>query len=254
MTIPIDIPPDILDKTLPELLKLVTLQKLTGKALEWATHRIKELWDKKEYGFTPEPEVAAGLQKISKSEAYKRIKECIGNNRFLGLIKLGFRAEELNEQGNTASIATIKDKVYEKHGVEGIRILTMGTTGVLMGMIQYLSDMKIKNNYGQAYMADHFEKIIQNWMMITIFHQTGHGQKALENKVLAYMKANYQIFFVFSIGTASDQATKVIAQLRKDGAISKNGYIFNLYSRKELPGRVSHTWVFQNIKDFIPFV
>ena len=52
-------------------------------------------------------------------------------------------------------------------------------------MIQYLSDMKIKNNYGQEYMADHFEKIIQNWMMITIFHQATQGQKALENNILS---------------------------------------------------------------------
>jgi len=138
MTIPIDTPPDLFEKTLPELLKLVALQKLTGKALEWAKQRIKELWDKKEYGFTPEPEVASGLQIISKSESYRRMRECIGNHRYLGLIKLGFRADELNEQGNTAAIARIKAKVYEKHGVEGIRILTMGTTGILIGIIQYL--------------------------------------------------------------------------------------------------------------------
>jgi len=254
MTIPIDIPPEILDKTLPELLKLVALQKLTGKILDWATHRIKELWEKREYGFTPEPEVACGLQKISKSDAYKRMKECIGNYRFLGLIKLGFRADELNEQGNAAAIAKIKTNVFEKHGVEGIRILTMGTTGVLVGIIQYLSDVKLKNDYSQAIMADHFEKIIKNWMQITIFHQTEQGQKTLEKSILTHMKANYEIFFVFSMGTASAQATKVIAQLKKDEIIKKNGYMFNLYSRKEVAGRVMHTWVFQNIKEFKPFV
>ncbi|MCX9010147.1 MAG: hypothetical protein OIN66_03390 [Candidatus Methanoperedens sp.] len=254
MTIPIDIPPELLDKTLPELLKYAALQKLTGKALEWVTQRIKELWDKKEYGFPPEPEVASGLQRISKSEPYKRMRECIGNHRFLGLIKLGFRADELNQQGNTVAIARIKDKVYENHKVEGIRILTMGTTGILIGIIQYLSDMKIRNNYSQAIMADHFEKLIQNWMKITIFHQAGHGQKTLERNILAFMKTNHQIFFVFSMGSASDQATKVIAQLRKDEIIYKNGYIFTLYQRKELPGMISHAWVFQNIKDFAPFV
>jgi hypothetical protein len=254
MTIPIDVPPELLDKTLPELLKLVALQKLTGKILEWANQKIKELWDKREYGFTPEPEVAYGLQKISKSEAYKRMKDCIGNHRFLGLIKLGFRVDELNEQGNVAAIAKIKDNVYEKHGVEGIRILTMGTTGVLMGIIQYLSDMKIRNDYSQVIMADHFDKIIKNWMQITIFHQVEQGQKTLENSILTFMKANYEMFFVFSMGTASSQATKVIAQLKNDEIIRKNGYMFNLYSRKEVVGRVMHTWVFQNIKEFKPFV
>ncbi len=254
MTIPIEIPPELLDKTLPELLKLVTLQKLTGKILDWATQRIKEQWDKREYGFTPEPEVASGLQKISKLDAYKRMKECIGNHRFLGLVKLGFRIDELNQQGNTAAIAKIKSSVFEKHGVEGIRILTMGTTGVLVGIIQYLSDMKLKNDYSQAIMADHFEKIIENWIQITIFHQTEQGQKALEKSIRTFMKANYEIFFVFSMGTASSQATKVIAQLKKDDIIRKNGYMFNLYSRKEVAGKVMHTWVFQNVQEFRAFI
>ncbi|MCZ7357484.1 MAG: hypothetical protein O8C66_07880 [Candidatus Methanoperedens sp.] len=254
MIIPADIPPDLLDKTLPELLKLVALQKLTGKILDWATQRIKELWEKREYGFTPEPDVASGLQKISKSDAYRRMKECIGNHRFLGLVKLGFRVDELNEQGNTTAIAKIKSNVFEKHGVEGIRILTMGTTGVLTGIIQYLSDMKLKNDYSQAIMADHFEKIIKNWMQITIFHQAVQGQRTLEKGILTYMKANYDIFFVFSMGTASEQATKLIAQLKKDGIIKKNGYMFDLYRRREVAGRVMHTWVFQNIKEWRPFV
>jgi len=102
-------------------------------------------------------------------------------------------------------------------------------------------------------MADHFEKLIQNWIEITIFHQAWYGQRTLEKNILAFMKAHNQIFFVFSMGSASDQATKVIAQFRRDGIIYKNGYIFNLYQRKELPGMVSHSWVFQNIKDFTPF-
>lgn len=253
MITPVDIPPELLDKTLPELLKLIFLQKLTGKALDWAKQRIKELWDKKEYGFTPEPVVASGLQEISKSDAYKRMKECIGNHRFLGLIKLGFRVDELNKQGNTIAIAKIKNDVFENHGVEGIRVITMGTTGVLTGIIQYLSDIKIKNNYSQAIVADQFDNIITNWTEITIFHQTEKGQKTLEKSILTFMRNNYNIFFVFSMGSASEQATKLIAQLNKDNIIRKQGYIFTLYRRGEVAGKVMHTWVFQNIKEFKPF-
>ncbi len=254
MVVPVDIPPDLFDKTLPELLKIVAFQRLSGKVLDWATQRIKELWEKREYGFSPQPEVADGLQKISKSDAYKRMKDCIGNHRFLGLIKLGFRAEELNELGNTKAIAEMKNSIYDNHGVEGIRILTMGTTGVLTGIVQHLSDMKIRNNYNQAVMADRFDKIIENWTKITIFHQTEKGQTTLEKSIRAFMKANYEIFFVFSMGTASSQATKLIAQLNKDEIIRKQGYIFTLYSRKEFAGRTMHAWVFQNIKEVKPFI
>ncbi len=253
MAIPIDIPPDLLDKTLPELLKLVALQKVSGKILDWTYQRIKELWEKREYGFTPDPEVAAGLQNISKSDAYKRMRECIGNHRFLGLVKLGFRVDELNEQGKTAAIANIKSNVFEKHGIEGVRIITMGTAGILTGIIQYLSDTKLKNNYSQAIMSDQFDNIIKNWTQITIFHQAEKGSRTLEKSIRTFMKANYPIFFVFSMGAASEQATKLIAQLRRDDIIRKNGYMFTLYRRKEVAGRVMHTWLFQNIEDFKPF-
>lgn len=112
MTLPIDVPPELFEKTLPEILKYVALQKLTGGALEWAKNRVKELWDKKEYGFTIKPELASELQRISKSEAYRRTKDCIGNNKFLGIIKLGLRIEGLSESGKVALIADIKNDVY----------------------------------------------------------------------------------------------------------------------------------------------
>lgn len=249
--IPPDIVSELINKPLPELLSLITLGRLTGDTLIWAKKRVMELWEKREYGFTPKPELATELQRISNSEAYKRVKDCIGNNRFLGLIKLGLRIEELSEEGKIALIADIKNDVYEKHGVEGVRILTMGGTGVLFGIIQYLSTVKIENNYSQAYVAELFEKIIADWMKITIFHKSGHGQIALESKIIAYMNAHYEVFFVFSIGTASDQATKVIANLKNNGTIRKKGYMFHLYSRKEdLAGRALHTWIFQDLLNF----
>lgn len=64
--------PDILitelsNKSLPELLSYLTFGKLTGDALIFARNKARELWERKEYGFTPEPGLAAELQRISKS-------------------------------------------------------------------------------------------------------------------------------------------------------------------------------------------
>lgn len=179
------------------------------------------------------------------------MKECVGNSNLLGLVKLGLKIEELTDEGKVTLIANIKNDVYKKYGVEGIRILTMGSTGILLGIVQYLSAVKIENNYNQAYMTDMFKKILNNWMKITIFHKSEQGQIALEKKIISYMNSHYELFFVFSIGTASEQATKVIASLNKNGTIRKKGYMFNLYSRKEdLYGRPRHTWAFQNLYNF----
>ncbi len=252
MTVPIDIPPELFEKTLPDLLKYILLQKLTGGVLEWAKKRVKELWDKKEYGFTIKPELANDLQRISKSDVYKRAKESIGNNnKFLSLIKIGLRIEELSEQGKAALIADIKNDVYKKHQIDGVRILSMGSTGALISIIQHLSNVKMEHNYDQDYMSELFEKIIENWSKITIFHKSEHGSKKLETKIMGYMNTHYELFFVFAIGIAGEQAMKVIASLRNNGMIRNKGYTFKLYSRKEDDvGRSLFTWVFQDLLNF----
>lgn len=250
MTVP-NIPPELLAKTLPELLNLIVAGKLTGDLIVWANQRIKELFERKEYGFTPEPEFASGLQQVSKSDAYNRMKECIGNHTFLSLVKLALRIEELNDEGRTKIVERTKNEVYKKHGVQGVRVLNMGSTGVIIPIIQYMSDIKLKHDHSQTYMIDIFEKVIDQWKKITIFHKSEIGQKGLEKKIVDYMSAHYELFFVFSIGEASEQAKKAIASLSNSNKIRKKGYMFGLYSRKEdVIGKEWYSWVFKNLYNF----
>ncbi len=132
------------DPSLRELLELIATGKLVGDALKEAKKKIKELWERREYGFTPDPELANELQRISKSDAYKRMKDCIGHHHFLSLIKLGLRIAELSDEGRVETIAKIKNSVYKKYGIRGVRILNMGGTGVLLEIIKYLSQLKME--------------------------------------------------------------------------------------------------------------
>ena len=239
-------PRDLLDLDLSGLLKLITAGKLAGEALKWAKKRVRELWEKKEYGFTPDPELATSLQKISQTEAYSRMRQCIGNHRFLPVVRLSLRIEELSEEGKVDLISKIKDSVHKKYGFEGVRILNMGATGILKGIIQYLSDLKIRNNYTQNDVASIFEKILKKWTKISIFHKAEYGEIKLEKTIIKYMDAIIELFFVFAAGTAGNQAKKVIARLNNNSEIRRRGYMFDLYSRREdLTGRSLFTWVFE---------
>ena len=245
------IPPELVGMGFSELLTVYYAGKVSIDSLDWISHKVKELWDKKQYGFTPEPKIASELQQITKSDAYRRTKECIGNNPHLNVIKLGLRMEKLTEEGKIEAIENIKNSVYKKHGQEGITILNMGATGALMPIIQHLSDMKIKNDYSQTYMLDYFYNILTDWTSITIFHQTEHGQEALTSKIIQYMDAHFEIFFVFSIGTAGGQAVKSIATISNDGTIQYKGYMFTLISKKaDQNGRDHFAWLFRNIYNF----
>ncbi len=246
MTPPPGVPPEFLDKPLVELLKLIAIGKLTKDTLKEAKKRIKERWETREYGFTPEPELASGLQKTGKSEAFRRMKDCIGNHSYLSLVKLGLRIAELSDNGRVETIAKIKNDVLNKYGMKGVRILNMGSTGVLQGIIRYLSDLKIEQNYNQADMADHFDKIIEKWNERTIFHKSSEGQKELKLRIISYMNTPHELFFVFASGNAGDQAKKAIATLNNKDEIQKRGYRFYLFDRKEdMTGRVLFTWVFE---------
>lgn len=249
------IPPDLYQELrtmgLSELLKLYAVGNISKESLGWIRNKVKEIWAQKQYGFTPEPKIASELQQITKSDAYRRTKECIGNNPHLNVIKLGLRMGKLTEEGKIETIDNIKNSVYTKHGQDGITILNMGATGALMPIIQHLSDIKIKNDYDQTYMSDYFYKMLTDWKSITIFHQTEHGQEALTTKIKKYMDSHFEIFFVFSIGSAGGQAMKSIATIRNDGTIQQKGYTFTLISKKtDQNGRIHFAWLFQNMYNF----
>lgn len=246
--IPLIIPPELLILSPLELLVLINLGALSGDTLKWAKKRVIELWATREYGFTPKPELLFELQKISKSDACKRLKECIGKHELLGLVKLGLRIEQLSDEGRIELIGNIKEDVYNKKGLKGIRILDMGSTGTLLGIIEYLSRLKIKHNYKQADLVDIFEKTIADWLLITIFHKTEHGQQMLKGQIITYMKIPRERFFVFASGSAGYSATRVIAELHNKNKIRNLGYSFELSSKKEdMTGRVLYTWVFEKI-------
>lgn len=250
--VPPDIPPDLLTKTIPELLAILAAgpaAELSKPVTDWIKERIRKQWDKKEYGFTPDPETAVALQKVGKSDAYKRIKECIGvKSPYLNVIRLGLRIEDLSYADDGEQIHNLRSQVYSIYDKEGISILNMGNVGALVAVIKHLSQLKIENNYSQEYLQEHFQKMITSWNQITVFHQYEHGFKELTRKINGYMDRRTEIFFVFGIGSAGEQAAKVIAYLNNQNIIHNKGYSMSLISnKKDIRGRAHYAWVFEII-------
>lgn len=244
-------PPDLYGMSLVELIKLIASGELTKEALDWAKKRVRELWNERKYGFTPDPELASGLQKVGKSEAYKRAKDCIGNHKYLEIIRLGLRIQKLSSEGQVETIGKIKDDVKRKYGIKGIRVLNMGSTGVLINVIQYLSHVKIYHDYGSEVLGEIFEDILEEWNKITIFHESDYGRDTLEKTIIRYMNLNHDVFFVFAAGNAGVQAIKTIAQLDNQNEIRNRNYMISLSNREEdQTGRVLYSWVFRKIEAF----
>ncbi|MDO9517459.1 MAG: hypothetical protein Q7J10_05340, partial [Methanosarcinaceae archaeon] len=69
--------PELLVMGLSELLTVYYAGKVSKESLDWIRNKVKEILAQKRYGFTPEPKIATELQQITKSDAYRRTKECI---------------------------------------------------------------------------------------------------------------------------------------------------------------------------------
>lgn len=247
--IPIDIPPDLASKTIPDLLKLIVSGKISIDFAVGVKQWIKSEWDKKQYGFTPDTETADGLKKVTNSDAYKRMKECIGTSTpYLDVVRLGLLIEDLSYKGGGKEASDLKNNVYKKYGMDGVTILNIGNVGVLVSVIEHMSNQKINNDYSQEYMLDYFMKIIKNWNQISIYHKQDRGTSELTRKINALMDIRYEIFFVFAIGSAGEQAIKTIAKLNTKKTIQKKGYMMHLISRKsDKIGRDHFAWAFDII-------
>lgn len=249
--VPIDLPAEFLAMSLPELLKVLAAGKISKEVFDALVVRARKLWDKRRYGFTPDPETARELKNITESDAYNRMKECIGPSGYLNIVRLGLRIEKISYSRPSHEITTFRNEIYERYGREGITILNMGSTGILVPLIEHLSNMKIENNYSQKYIFDYFMDIVSNWKKITIFHRAESGTDDLIKKVTAYMEFQYEIFFVFGIGFAGEQAKKAISTLRNNKTIQKKGYMLELISRETDQMERDHfAWFFKNIYAF----
>ncbi|KXS46221.1 MAG: hypothetical protein AWU58_740 [Methanohalophilus sp. T328-1] len=248
---PADLPPDLLSKSLPELLQIIRLGTYTTDILDAIKKRVKELWSKKQYGFTPDAKTAKELQNITKSDAYRRMEECVGKTSYLNIVKLGLKIEDLSYKLGSAEIENIRKDVFNKYGKDGINILNMGNNGALLPLIQYLSDLKIKNNYSQEGMLNHFMEVIHDWERITIFHKTENGIDGLTDTIKRFMSSRQELFFVFAIGSAGDQAKKAISSLSNDDTIHEQGYTLTLHLREmDQKNRVHFGWTFQQLNPF----
>ena len=219
----------------------IDLEKALGKLLEGAgkgafetsLKSLKNLVNKNRIGFTTSQPLANSLYYINKLDRFNRLKECVGKGHWaLNLIRIGIYLSELNEQGQKDVIAQIKDEVYAKEGHRGIKILNIGTTHAINGVIEYLRNLKLAENWTQNELSNELNRIILEWEAITIFVKNEEFIGNVETAIKEKLRLNPPLFFVFAYGlTAKAIATKAIADLRNQGLLRENNYLIDAKDR-----------------------
>jgi hypothetical protein len=209
-------------------------------------NKIISIINKGKYGFVPDPREANSLQRINESPIFCRLKECIGNHWSLNLVKVGMYIMELNDEGERKLIKEIRDRISKKYGPRGMKIIDLGSTGVIFDIIDYLDGLRMRKGYGKEYIASEFEKMLDNWYQISIFVKSKHDEDSLYNDILDHMYRKFPIFFVFAYGSASNIAMKIIAEMNNQGMITERfRYIFWVKPGRDKAGMVKYAWDFE---------
>lgn len=216
------------------------------KAGKDVKQKIVGILDKNKYGFVPNAQEANSLQRINESPIFCRLKECIGDHWSLDLVKVGMYIMELNDEGERNLIRKIRDRTNKKHGPRGMKIINLGSTGVINDVISYLDNLKLRKGYSQKHVYEEFEKILDKWEQISIFVKSEHNEDTLYDDILSHMYLKHSIFFVFAYGSACNVAMKIIAEMNNDGMITeRNGYLLWVKPGKDRAGKVKYTWEFE---------
>lgn len=236
---------------LPELLKLgikeliVLLKKSPGKFGKIIKERLIYLVKSKKYLISLSEEDTTELYKISKQELYKRLERCLVSHWSMNLIALGIYISKLNELDQGELAKKVKSEVHFKYQAKGLKILAMGSTGVIDHVIGFLSDIKTEKNYSFTEMGAIFDKIVERWDEITLFVKSEDSDSLIKKSCLSYLQKDERLFFVFAYGSAVKAAIMTIAELNNEGSLS--GYLWDA-KMKNIGQKEVYSCTFQSVK------
>jgi len=224
---------------------LIAAGKVLGESLVAAKKKIKELWDQRKYGFTPSKPEADAIKDVGEKESYRRFKECVGNHWSIDLIRVGLYITELNDEGKKEIVKKIKDGVHRKYGARGIKIVELATTGHILEIIDYLSRLKINENLNEQDLSLEFEKLLEEWVSVTIFVQAGDNEKETFARITKLMDARKERFFVFAYGSAVQTASNAVSKIAIELSDKYKQYSIQEEKTADLSGTIKYYCIFK---------
>lgn len=234
------------ESVLEVLLKFIEAYKLGKPVLGKIKKQLEKIIDKQDNILTSDTKEFEALKRINENPNFCRLEELIGTHPHLRLVNIGIYIMQLNDNDKRELIKKIKNRVNKKHGRRGMKILHLGSTGVIYDVIEYLDRLKLTRGYDKEHIVSEFDKILDEWDKITIFVKSEEDKKVLRRNILLYITLKYPLFFVFAYGTACDVAKKTIADMDNDGLISqKNKYLLFGKWGEDKAGKAKNIWRFE---------
>lgn len=200
----------------------VEIDKISARTLS----KIKSLWLKyRYYGFTPTPSEAESLKEISKNSTYTTFSRCVGKYEYNAFIKIGLLIYELNEIGDKNRVDEIRSYVYSKHGNVPKKIIQIASTGILLHVLEYLTNLRDEKNLSPDIVREEFINIVTLWESVSIPVSSSVSEEDITTKISEIIEKKVPIFFVYGASNAAYKCELIVAKLKN----------MQLFSGKYLP-------------------
>ena len=188
----------------------IELEKLSTRTLS----KIKAIWLRfKYYGFTPTPTEAELLKNISKNSTYMTFAKCVGKYEYNAFIKIGLLIYELNELGDNARVDEIRRYIYGQHGNVPKKIIQIASTGILLHVLEYLTNLRDEKNLSSDVVREEFINIVTLWETVSVPVSISVSEDYITELIKKIIGEKAPIFFVYAAGNAAYKAEIIVARL-----------------------------------------
>ncbi len=147
---------------------------------------------------------------------------------------MGYLISQLNRIGgelNRIRVAQIRESVSQRpNGGFLIRIVNLVTTGGIVPVVDYLSELRRKK-YDQTYLSQEFDEIIYQWNRYAYFTNSEMTEETIFNTIRTKMESSQKLIMIFAYGSATNNTTKAVARILNDG--NNRGYFYQSKNNME---------------------
>lgn len=170
---------------------VIELDKISSRTLS----KIKSLWLKhKYYGFTPTPSEAESLKDISNNSIFVTFSRCVGKYEYSAFIRIGLMIYELSEIGNKDRVDEIRRFIYSKHGNVPKKIIHIASTGILLHVLEYLTNLRDEKNLSCDVVREEFINIVTLWEKVSIPVSLLDSEDSIIDSIKKIMQEKVPIF------------------------------------------------------------
>lgn len=186
----------------------------------------------KSFCFTPNKDEANFLKRAVERAYFQEFNRLLPKHPYSDLIRTGYLVSHLNKLGGNAQrVEEIRGTVSMKpNGIFLIRVLNLVTTGAIVPVVDYLSELK-KKGYDEQYLNSQFDEIINDWSKYTYFVKSDFSEGKIFDDIKVKIIQKQKIIMIFSIGSAKRNTTLAVAKLLKEDCVE--GYFYDSKNNKE---------------------